>query len=375
MNCSEEHIREIKRIAGLTREEIGKSEENVKQKIVVPLLDCLGHHRDQLDFEYGSSGKRIDIFIKGLPRTSKVLIDTKNYDEPLDNHLDQIGLYAYQEGALLALIINGDEIRVYNPSFRGFSFRESLLYAIERKALTCEDETEIMWNLLSRDALVGGSAREFIEQREREILIAHGQIEDARSTGANRKNVLLKQRDALSQQVDELKKQIETISLEVINVDREVEWGLETIQRENRLGTPCTAQMTPRSTVAVTPDPVLSHGADPPGSAIEITLRTIESNAKYGLIPLPEEHRRQFPGYEIPFVLETDIGSLECHVTSDTGKPQKGHPTAGKRIQRNLIPWYKEHPELKDGAVLVIETLSHHKRYRLGIKRTEGARF
>ncbi|MCX6833507.1 MAG: hypothetical protein NT028_15520 [candidate division Zixibacteria bacterium] len=347
----------------------------MKQKIVVPLLDCLGHNRDQLDFEYGSSGKRIDIFIKGLPRTSKVLIDTKNYDDPLDNHLDQIGLYAYQEGALLALIVNGDEIRVYNPSFRGFSFRESLLYAIERKALTCEDETEIMWNLLSRDALVGGSAREFIEQREREILEAYSQIESATAAGVNRRNVLLQQRNALSQQIEELKRRIETISLEVINVDRENERDLETIQRENRLGARRAEPMIPRSTVANTPDSILSQGAAQTTGVMEITLRTIDSNARYGLIPLPEEHRRQFPGYEIPFVLETDIGSLECHVTSDTGKPQKGHPTAGKRIQRNLIPWYKEHPELKDGAVLFIEILSHHKRYRLGIKRTEGARF
>ncbi|MHC1610176.1 MAG: hypothetical protein ACXQTW_01000 [Candidatus Methanospirareceae archaeon] len=44
----------IERIAKLTREEVGASEENVKQKIVVPLLECLGHHRNQLDFEYGS---------------------------------------------------------------------------------------------------------------------------------------------------------------------------------------------------------------------------------------------------------------------------------------------------------------------------------
>jgi predicted type IV restriction endonuclease len=46
----------IKRISELTREEIGRSEENVKQKIVVPLLESLGHHRNQLDFEYGTGG-------------------------------------------------------------------------------------------------------------------------------------------------------------------------------------------------------------------------------------------------------------------------------------------------------------------------------
>src|SRR5436309_6428201 len=104
-------IREkLSSIIRLTRDEVGKSEENVKQKVVVPILECLGHQRTQLDFEYGTGNKRIDIFIKDLPLDCKVIIDTKNYDEDLSDHLEQIGLYAFQEGALLALIINGEEI-------------------------------------------------------------------------------------------------------------------------------------------------------------------------------------------------------------------------------------------------------------------------
>ncbi|OHB71695.1 MAG: hypothetical protein A2W17_09235 [Planctomycetes bacterium RBG_16_41_13] len=54
----------LKRIAELTCNDIGKSEENVKQKIVVPLLECLGHHRNQLELEYGTGGKRTDWYDK-----------------------------------------------------------------------------------------------------------------------------------------------------------------------------------------------------------------------------------------------------------------------------------------------------------------------
>lgn len=80
----------LKQIVELTRDEIGRSEENVKQKIVVPLLESFDHYRNQLDFEYGTGGKRIDIFVKDLPKDCKVIIDTKNYDEDLSNHLEQI---------------------------------------------------------------------------------------------------------------------------------------------------------------------------------------------------------------------------------------------------------------------------------------------
>lgn len=68
----------LERLSKLTYQKIGTSEENVKQKIAVPLLELLGHNINDLDFEYGSQGKRIDIFIKGLPQDCKVVIDTKN---------------------------------------------------------------------------------------------------------------------------------------------------------------------------------------------------------------------------------------------------------------------------------------------------------
>lgn len=60
--ASQEIRESLRHIAHLAREDIGKSEENVKQKIVVPLLETLGHHRDQLDFERTINKYRVDIF-------------------------------------------------------------------------------------------------------------------------------------------------------------------------------------------------------------------------------------------------------------------------------------------------------------------------
>ena len=42
----------LERIAKLTEKDCGPTEENVKQKIIVPLLELLGHKRENLEFEY-----------------------------------------------------------------------------------------------------------------------------------------------------------------------------------------------------------------------------------------------------------------------------------------------------------------------------------
>lgn len=73
---------ELERVAQLSENEVGFKEENVKFKVIIPILELLGHKKESLDLEYGTKeGKEIDIFIKGLPRDCKLLIDAKNYTE------------------------------------------------------------------------------------------------------------------------------------------------------------------------------------------------------------------------------------------------------------------------------------------------------
>lgn len=127
---------EIERIAKLNDANIGPTEENVKQKVIVPILELLGHEKENLEFEYRArSGGKIDIYIKKVPPDCKVLIDTKNYNENLNDHIDQIKEYTFDEAALLAVIANGTEIRIYSP-LRGATFERSLLYSIKSKTST-----------------------------------------------------------------------------------------------------------------------------------------------------------------------------------------------------------------------------------------------
>lgn len=90
---------------------------------------------------------------------------------------------------------------------------------------------------------------------------------------------------------------------------------------------------------------------------------------KYNLIPLNKATIREFfPGYKIPFVLETEIGEIVTKVTSASQGTPIGHPTSGKCIMGNLRPWYEyQTPKLKNGGVLRITCVEPMKRYTLGV--------
>ncbi len=213
----------LKQIAELTRNDVGRSEENVKQKIVVPLLECLGHNRNQLDFEYGSSGKRIDIFIKDIPKDCKVIIDTKNYDEDLGNHLEQIGLYAFQERAKLALIINGEEIRIYCPFFKeADSFKDTLLYSIKRIELTKDSVADILYNMLSKDTLKNRKVKDFIEKREHEIIDVKSRIDKIKESYEKKKMELSYKKEDFDKKLDEIQDSIKSLQEQISKIESEM---------------------------------------------------------------------------------------------------------------------------------------------------------
>jgi len=100
---------------------------------------------------------------------------------------------------------------------------------------------------------------------------------------------------------------------------------------------------------------------------IEIILTSIHTPRKFALINLPKEHRSFFPGYKIPFILETDIGEIQTKVTSAPKGTEYGDPKAGNYILGGLKPWYGKHSDLKEEDKLIIEVIEPKKRYRLKV--------
>ena len=195
----------IEKIAGLKENDVGATEENVKQKIIVPLLELLGHEKEDLDFEYRTkSGKgRIDIFIRSVPADCKVIIDTKNYSEDLDSHIEQIKEYTFEEAALLTIIANGTEIRIYSP-LRGVDFERSLLFSIKRHDLTKKSVWLKLSNLLHKDNLQSRSVIAKIEEREREIKKALSEEENLKQKYSNKVEVIDSKIETKQEEIERL---------------------------------------------------------------------------------------------------------------------------------------------------------------------------
>jgi hypothetical protein len=74
----DDNLRKVcEELSGIGERLLGNpKEENVKQKIVIPLLEALGH-KGKMIFEYGS-GKEIDIFWKDCRKVPKLSLKRKS---------------------------------------------------------------------------------------------------------------------------------------------------------------------------------------------------------------------------------------------------------------------------------------------------------
>jgi hypothetical protein len=100
--------------------------------------------------------------------------------------------------------------------------------------------------------------------------------------------------------------------------------------------------------------------------SIFITL-DINSPQDYGIILFGHENRKYFPGYKVNFLLETDIGIRNAHVTSGREGDRTGDRLAGSYIVANLPEWYEKHKELKKGSLIRIDIIERDKKYKLSI--------
>ncbi|MDD3726676.1 MAG: type I restriction enzyme HsdR N-terminal domain-containing protein [Candidatus Ratteibacteria bacterium] len=215
---------EIERISKLSDSDIGPTEENVKQKVIVPILELLGHKRENLEFEYRTQNAgKIDVYIKNVPSDCKVIIDTKNYNENLNDYIEQIKNYTFDEGALLAVIANGTEIRIYSP-LRGVAFERSLLYSIKRQNINKESDWKILSDLLHNDNLQSRNVLKKIDEREREIknaMLQEEQIKEEYDTKIEGINSDIETKteeiEQLKKEKDDLAKEVEIKKLEIWN--------------------------------------------------------------------------------------------------------------------------------------------------------------
>ena len=109
-----------------------------------------------------------------------------------------------------------------------------------------------------------------------------------------------------------------------------------------------------------------NHAESPmPQQFVDIELGNMRGREEYHLIPIKKRTRRFFPGYKLEFERQTDLGSVNTHVTSAAKGTRNGDPDQGTYIQKGLRDWFRGHPELQDGAVVRIESVQEHSVYKL----------
>jgi hypothetical protein len=102
---------------------------------------------------------------------------------------------------------------------------------------------------------------------------------------------------------------------------------------------------------------------------VDLEIRNPHAKHRYHFIPVSKKNRPFFPGYKLPFSLETEIGVVKTYVTSAPKGTPIGDPDRGAYIQSGLREWFDLYEvQLVNGATLRIEALEPGKRYKLTIR-------
>ena len=73
-----------------------------------------------------------------------------------------------------------------------------------------------------------------------------------------------------------------------------------------------------------------NHAESPmPQQFVDIELGNMRGREEYHLIPIKKRTRRFFPGYKLEFERQTDLGSVNTHVTSAPKGTRNGDPDQG----------------------------------------------
>lgn len=152
-----------------------QSENNVKYKIVIPFLQAFNYK--DLDFEHAAQGSRIDINIG-----NRIIVETKALKQNLNNHIQQLSNYCGKEWAVLAILTNGQNFKIYSPQWRyQRTFSDKLIYSFELTDLYNEYLVNRLEKIIGYSNYKNGEFLKHIEEREKEILKVNKEIDELKS--------------------------------------------------------------------------------------------------------------------------------------------------------------------------------------------------
>jgi len=151
----------VRKLQGISEMDVnGYTEENIKIRVVIKMLEILGH-KDFLDLEHSYDTDMPDIIITGLERP--IIIEVKGANSTLTSHIAQIKRYSYNLDACLSIITNGHRFYFFSPFWDRKKFEERLVLSFYLKELRNEMIAEKVKSLLWRDL----GFKQLVENRRR----------------------------------------------------------------------------------------------------------------------------------------------------------------------------------------------------------------
>ncbi len=195
------------------RKAAGKCEENVKIKIVVPLLGLLGYNPQQdMDFEHHVANKRADIALL-FGNKPKLFVESKDLDENLDNHIHQALDYVFNKGVEWVILTNGLEIRVYKSFIQYIPSEDRLIFTTTLSNLP--QSFNALFELVGKEHLQEGKRLNEKAESIRENITTKILIEDLAKCRKRLANDLFIQFRARYETDSEFKKVIDTWAADV----------------------------------------------------------------------------------------------------------------------------------------------------------------
>jgi hypothetical protein len=152
-----------------------QSDEDVKIKIVLPMLLALGYTDDHFNYEGRTGRGYVDIAVDPFP--VGIVVETKAPGIRLDNHLEQLEFCVFRKHrhdctATLAILTNGNSFRVYGvtEAFRSGTLAKYWIDSFKRSQFGHPDVQGRLSTLLGRESNEQGSIPDIIATYQRERL-------------------------------------------------------------------------------------------------------------------------------------------------------------------------------------------------------------